>query len=73
MKIVKQSGEIVEYDPQKLKKSLIRSGAQINVVDNIMQIIGKELHHGSTTKQIYKTAFGLLKKSANATAARTAD
>ena len=70
MQIIKRSGEIVAYNPEKLKRSLMKSGAHIDVVENIMQIIGKEVHHGSTTKQIYKTAFGLLKKSGNATAAR---
>ena len=70
MQIVKRSGEIVAYDPEKLKRSLIKSGAQIDVIDNIMKIIGKEAHDGSTTKQIYKIAFGLLKKTGNATAAR---
>lgn len=70
MKIVKKSGEIVEYNPDKLKKSLLKSGAHLDVVENILQTIGKEVHHGSSTKQIYKRAFGLLKKSANATAAR---
>ena len=70
MKIVKQSGEIVEFNPEKLKKSLLNSGARKEVVEEILVIIGNEVRQGSTTKQIYKRAFGLLKKSANATAAR---
>lgn len=70
MKIVKNSGEIVEFNPEKLKKSLLNSGAREDVVKNILTTIVSEVHHGSTTKQIYKRAFGLLKKTENATAAR---
>lgn len=70
MKIVKQSGEIVDFDPEKLKSSLIHSGADIYVVDKIVEIISNEVFQGSTTHQIYKRAFGLLKKSAHASAAR---
>lgn len=70
MKIVKNSGEIVDFNPQKLKNSLLKSGARIEVINEIMETIVAELYNGSSTKQIYKRAFGLLKKSANATAAR---
>ena len=70
MKIVKHSGDIVEYDSEKLKKSLIKSGAHLDVVENILKTIGKEVYQGISTKQIYKRAFALLKKSANAHAAR---
>lgn len=70
MKIVKNSGEIVDFNPDKLQRSLLKSGARTEVVDEILQIIGSEVRSGSSTKQIYKRAFGLLKKSANATAAR---
>ena len=70
MKIIKKSGEIVDFNPDKLKKSLFNSGAREDVIENILDTIASEVHHGSTTKQIYKRAFGLLKKSANVTAAR---
>lgn len=70
MKIVKHCGDIVEFNPEKLKNSLLKSGASKFVVDNILQSIKKEIYEGISTKQIYKMAFGLLKKAANSHAAR---
>ncbi len=70
MKVVKHSGTIVEFDPKKLKKSLLKSGANPVVVDNILKVIKHEMYDGIPTKQIYKMAFGLLKKASNSHAAR---
>ena len=70
MKIVKHSGNIVEFNPDKLKSSLLKSGASAVVVENILQTIRKQMYEGISTKHIYKMAFGLLKKTANSHAAR---
>ncbi|MFV5698539.1 restriction endonuclease [Flavobacterium sp. ZT3R17] len=70
MKIVKHSGDIVEFNPDKLKSSLLKSGASAVVVENILQTIRKQMYEGISTKHIYKMAFGLLKKTANSHAAR---
>jgi hypothetical protein len=70
MKIVKHSGDIVDFDPEKLQSSLLKSGAEHQVVASILKEIKKQLFQGMTTKQIYKLAFSLLKKTANAHAAR---
>ena len=70
MKVVKHSGLIVEFNPVKLKISLLKSGASSKVVDGIMKQIEGEIYEGITTKQIYKMAFSLLKKIANSHAAR---
>lgn len=70
MKIVKQSGNIVDFNRDKLKSSLLKSGANKLVVEEVLCAIDKELYEGITTKKIYKLAFSLLKKSSNSTAAR---
>ena len=70
MKIIKHSGDIVEYDPDKLRKSLLKSGADKAVVASILKTIEKEIFDGIPTKRIYKLAYSLLKKEANSTAAR---
>ncbi|MFM2370277.1 MAG: hypothetical protein RL619_2603 [Bacteroidota bacterium] len=70
MKIVKYSGDIVEFNPEKLKKSLLKSGASNEVVERILQSIQSEIYEGIATKQIYKMAFAMLKKTANSHAAR---
>lgn len=70
MKVIKHSGDIIEFNKEKLKKSLLKSGAELSVVENIIKTIAKELYHGIPTKQIYKLAFALLKKSSKSHAAR---
>lgn len=70
MKIVKYSGTIVDFNPIKLKQSLLKSGASPFVADTILQTITKEIYEGISTKQIYKIAFALLKKVSNSHAAR---
>lgn len=70
MKIIKHSGDVVEFNPDKLKSSLLKSGVSTVVVDTILQTIKKQMYEGISTKHIYKMAFGLLKKTANSHAAR---
>ena len=70
MNIVKHSGAIVVFSPDKLRSSLTKSGANASVVDDIMKKIQNEIYEGISTKKIYKMAFALLKKKANSHAAR---
>jgi hypothetical protein len=70
MKVVKFSGAIVEFESEKLKKSLLKSGASPLAVDRILVAIQSQIYNGITTKQIYKMAFGLLKKESNSHAAQ---
>jgi hypothetical protein len=70
MKIIKHSGDIVDFDPEKLRKSLMKSGADDSIVEDILHKISKEIFDGISTKKIYKRAFALLKKEANSHAAR---
>jgi hypothetical protein len=70
MKILKHSGVLVEFDARKLHNSLMKSGADESIVRDILQQIEAQIYDGMSTKQIYKTAFGLLKKTAHSHAAR---
>jgi hypothetical protein len=70
MKIIKHSGDIVDFDRSKLKLSLMKSGANENIVNDVIASIEKEIYEGISTKKIYKLAFSLLKKASNAHAAR---
>jgi hypothetical protein len=70
MKIVKHSGDIVEFDRSKLERSLLKSGANESIVENVLRAIEREIYEGISTKRIYKLAFKLLKKSSNSHAAR---
>jgi Restriction endonuclease/ATP cone domain len=70
MKIIKHSGDIVDFDERKLKISLMKSGANENIVDSVISKIEKEIYEGISTKRIYKLAFSLLKKESHSHAAR---
>jgi hypothetical protein len=70
MKVIKYSGDIVEFDSDKLRRSLLKSGADNQIIDKILENIQSRIFEGITTKQIYKWAFGMLKNESNAHAAR---
>lgn len=61
--ITKHSGELEQFSFQKLKNSLQNSGASNVEIDSIIESIKMELYDGITSKEIYKKAFLLLKKS----------
>ena len=68
--VIKASGEKVAFSPDKLMKSLQRSGAGEDAIRNILTEVKSHLYEGMPTKKIYKLAFGLLKKVSKPTAAR---
>lgn len=70
MKVTKFSGEVVNFEKNKLQKSLIKSGASLVDVNLVLESIEKELYDGIPTKKIYKLAFQLLKKISNVHAAK---
>jgi hypothetical protein len=70
MKVAKYSGEQVEFERDKLRKSLFKSGANEIVVNQILQSIENELYEGMPTKRIYKLAFQQLKGASKVHAAR---
>lgn len=70
MKVVKYSGDTVDFNPNKLLKSLQKAGANSVQAQQIIDTIQSQLYDGMATKQIYKMAFALLKKNSNAHAAR---
>jgi hypothetical protein len=70
MLITKGSGEVVPFNPQKLKTSLKKAGANELVAEAILQNIQNELYEGISTKKIYKLAFGKLKENSSSFAAR---
>jgi len=62
IKIIKQNGELEDFDPEKLRSSLLRSKASEELSEEIIEHIQKELRDGMGTDQIYKHAFFLLEK-----------
>ncbi|WP_026712299.1 restriction endonuclease [Flavobacterium daejeonense] len=70
MKIVKHSGAVVNFNPEKLTESLLNSGADAHTAESILKEITHEIYEGISTKNIYKKAFVLLKKHTHSHAAR---
>ncbi|WP_010663934.1 restriction endonuclease [Marinilabilia salmonicolor] len=68
--ILKESGESQPFLPSKLKASLYRAGAESTLIDEITNEIESWLTDGTTTKQIYRRAFSLLRKKRRSMAAR---
>jgi hypothetical protein len=60
--IIKSSGEKVKFSLEKLRRSLIATGAGKQVVDQIIDKVRDELYQGISTNEIYTRAYTLLKK-----------
>jgi hypothetical protein len=68
--ITKASGESEMFSAEKLRGSLMRSGADIDVVEEIVREISSWIVEGVTTRMIYDRAFQLLRKMTIGNAAR---
>lgn len=68
--IIKASGEISAFDPNKLRRSLERVRAESSLVDKIVSQISNSVVEGMTTRQIYRMAFSLLKAQSQTLGAR---
>ena len=61
--VIKSTGERERFSLTKLRRSLVRSGADKETVETVISHIIPELHDGMKTSQIYKHAYSILKKS----------
>jgi len=63
IEIIKSSGQKVKFSLDKLRKSLKHSGANHELVEEIVSKVNDELFEGITTNEIYNRAYSLLKKT----------
>ena len=70
--ISKASGETEPFSDAKLRRSLERVNASIDVIEKIIKHVRKELKPGMPTSQIYRHAFSLLRKQERPVAAHYA-
>ncbi|MEJ2113111.1 MAG: ATP cone domain-containing protein [Flavobacteriaceae bacterium] len=61
--VIKSSGEKVKFSIEKLRLSLNSTGADEQLVEQIINKVRNELYQGISTKEIYNRAFSLLKKN----------
>jgi len=60
--IIKADGTKEPFNSEKLRNSLVKSGAQTKIVEDIINHVEGEIHSGSTTADLYRHAFFLLHK-----------
>lgn len=70
IQVTKADGAVETFKVEKLRRSLRRSGAQPEEINDIVAAIEKRLHNGITTQEIYREAFELLQRSDHPQAAR---
>lgn len=70
MKVLTASGERSNFSKEKVAASLRRSGANEQLIKEILEKLDHELYEGMTTKKIYKLAFEFLKAQDGLTASR---
>lgn len=70
IRVTKFSGESVVFEPKKLLKSLLKSGASHQEAQWVLGEVSKSIREGDTTKNIYKLAHRELKKLSAAHATR---
>ncbi|MFH0804444.1 MAG: ATP cone domain-containing protein [Candidatus Zambryskibacteria bacterium] len=68
--VIKATGEREEFNPQKLRDSLIRARAKPEVADKIVSQIENKLKNDVSTKEIYHNAFKSLGEEGSPAAAR---
>lgn len=70
VKIKKYSGELQDFDINKLINSLRRSQADENLVQHVARNIVDQVEEGMTTKKIYQMAFNMLKSRSRISASK---
>ncbi|MCC2599447.1 restriction endonuclease [Myroides ceti] len=70
VKIKKYSGELQDFDMNKLINSLRRSQADENLVQHVARNIVDQVEEGMTTKKIYQMAFNMLKSRSRISASK---
>jgi len=68
--ITKASGERVPFEPEKMRQSLLRSGALPDTAQRIVSEVEAELQPGISTRKLYQRAFNLLRKHSRPLAAK---
>ncbi|MDP2641913.1 MAG: ATP cone domain-containing protein [bacterium] len=61
--IIKANGKREVFEPEKLRDSLLKSGASEEAAEEVLTHIMPELHSDMTTEEIYRHAFSILAKT----------
>ena len=69
-KITKKSGHQVMFDEQKLRLSLEKSGASLELINSVIEELYLSAHDGMSTHKVYKKAYSILHKLSHRVAGR---
>ncbi len=70
MKVKKFSGELVLFNEEVFKKSLLKSGASVQEIDEVIKKVLPNMYEGIPTKELYNFAYTELRIIKNSYAAR---
>jgi len=70
IRVKKYSGELVDFDQNKLIRSLKNAKADEDLIDEILKEVNRNLYDGISTKKIYQLAFNILKRRKSICASR---
>jgi hypothetical protein len=62
MQIIKASGKKQKFNPEKIRKSLHRTGLSRNEANDVIYEVEKRIHDGMTTRQVFKVVMRELNK-----------
>jgi len=68
--ILKGDGTTEAFEPTKLVDSMLRSGTDRSLAEEVAKDVSRSVRDGMTTTEIYKKAFKLLREEEHVTAAR---
>lgn len=68
--IRKASGETEEFNPEKVRRAVLRSGASEELASEILEKLEGELYEGITTKEIFRIVHQLLNRERPSLASR---
>ncbi|OGG86138.1 hypothetical protein A2392_01605 [Candidatus Kaiserbacteria bacterium RIFOXYB1_FULL_46_14] len=72
MLVTKADGTVEEFDSNKLRRSLKKSGAAHDAIEAIVSDVEKSAHDGMRTQEIYRHAFSILRGTKTEVVARYA-
>lgn len=70
VKVRKSSGELDDFDLNKLRDALSRSGADEAQIEKVIKGVRSSLYDGIPTRKIYQIAYGILRKISYRSAGR---
>ncbi len=68
--ITKKSGELVPFEKEKLRKSLVKSGADNDTAEKVINELLLYVKNGMSTHKVYKKAYSILSRISHRTAGR---